>query len=89
MKKRSPSSPIRLCVCVSALASYGSQRALHFAQRTTLSPKRQHHPGQRQAHLQGLYLGSEPQGGATSILNAFHVISFPLALRRQVTCKRN
>ena len=34
MKKRSPSSPIRLCVC--ALASYGSQWALHFAQRTTL-----------------------------------------------------
>ena len=84
MKKRSPSSPFRLCVCLSALASYGSQRALHFAQRTTLGPKRQHHPGQRQAHLQGLYLGTEPQGGVTSNLTAF-----PLALWLQVTRKRN
>ena len=25
-------------LCVSTLASYGSQRALHFAQRTTLDP---------------------------------------------------
>lgn len=76
-------------MCVNALASYGSQRALHFAQRTTLGPKRQHHPSQRQAHLHGLYLGTEPQGGATSILNAFHVISTPLALWLQVTCKSN
>ena len=83
MKKRVLHS-LSASLCVSALASYGSQRALHFAQRTTLSPKRQHHPGQRQAHLQGLYLGSEPQGGATSILNAF-----PLALWLQVTRKRN
>ncbi|KXB73632.1 hypothetical protein HMPREF3185_01534 [Porphyromonas somerae] len=35
MKKRSLHS-LFACLCVSALASCGSQRALHFAQRTTL-----------------------------------------------------
>ena len=35
MKKRSLHS-LLACLCVSALASCGSQRALHFAQRTTL-----------------------------------------------------
>ena len=37
MKKRSLHS-LFACLCVSALASCGSQRALHFAQRTTLDP---------------------------------------------------
>ena len=35
MKRRSLHS-LFACLCVSALASCGSQRALHFAQRTTL-----------------------------------------------------
>ena len=37
MKKRSLHS-LFACLCVSALTSCGSQRALHFAQRTTLDP---------------------------------------------------
>ena len=37
MKKRSLHS-LFACLCVSALASCGSQRALHFAQHTTLDP---------------------------------------------------
>ena len=37
MKKRSLHS-LFACLCVSALVSCGSQRALHFAQRTTLDP---------------------------------------------------
>ena len=37
MKKRSLHS-LFVCLCVSALVSCGSQRTLHFAQRTTLDP---------------------------------------------------
>ena len=37
MKKRSLHS-LFACLCVSTLASCGSQQALHFAQRTTLDP---------------------------------------------------